>query len=234
MKIVVFGIHPDDAELGCGGTVALCSTQGHNVVLIDLTRGESSSNGTPEEREQEAAEAARILDCRSRENLELPDTGLMGEDPEQQRAVVSAIRRHRPDLVVWPSRDDPHPDHVSGGALIERAVYLSGIHGYRSGDDEDRWMVPNGLIYPGRRELEPDVIVDVSDTFQTKMDAIRAHRTQFGAHEGVKDTPLNRPEFLAAVEARAVTAGYRIGVRYGEPFKTLKTLGVKDLSILTK
>jgi bacillithiol biosynthesis deacetylase BshB1 len=223
MKIVVFGIHPDDAELGCGGTVALCAAQGHDVVLVDLTRGESSSNGTPEEREREAAEAARILGCSARENLGLPDTGLLCGDPDQQRAVVSAIRRHRPDLAVWPSKDDPHPDHESGGGLIERAVYLSGIHGYRSGKDQQRWMVPNGLIYPGRRELEPDVVVDVSDTFKT-----------IGTDERAKETPLNRPEFLAAIEARAVTAGHRIGARYGEAFKTLRQVGIKDLTVLVQ
>jgi bacillithiol biosynthesis deacetylase BshB1 len=232
MKIVVFGIHPDDAELGCGGTVARCTGAGHDVVLIDLSRGESSSNGTPEERADEAAEAATILGCSERENLELPDTGLVSEDPDQQRVAASAIRKHRPDLVILPLKDDPHPDHIAGGELIERAVYLAGIHGYRTGSGETSWSVRNGLVYPGRRELEPDLVVDVSDTFHTKMDAVRAHRTQFGAFEGAKETPLNRPGFLAAVEARALAAGYSVGVRYGEPFKLLRPMAVKDLSIL--
>lgn len=231
MKVLVFGIHPDDAELGCGGTVARFAGMGHDVVLVDLTRGESSTNGTPEERERESAEAARILGCRVRENLGLPDAGLAGEDPDQQRHVVSAIRRHRPQLIIMPLKNDPHPDHSAGGELIERAVYLAGVDGYGTGSGESRWAADNGLIYPGRRELEPDLVVDVSDTFQTKMDAIRAHRSQFGAYEGAKETPLNRPGFLPAIEARMVTAGHRVGVMYGEPFKTLRPLVLRDLSL---
>jgi len=232
MRIVVFGIHPDDIELGCGGSVALFTARGHEVVLVDLTRGESSSNGTPEERADEAVEAARILGCGVRENLDLPDTGLIGEDPDQQRVTAAAIRRHRPDLVVLPSKDDPHPDHASGGELIERALYLAGIHGYSTEGGGGRWASRNGLVYPGRRELEPDIVIDIGDTFATKMDSIRAHRTQFDAFDGAKETPLNRPGFLGAVEARALAAGYRIGVQYGEPFKLLNPLAVEDPAVL--
>ena len=231
MKILVFGIHPDDIELGCGGTVARCVGLGIDVALVDLTRGESSSNGTPEGREREAFEAARILGCDTRENLGLPDTGLVCEDPDQQTAVTATIRGHRPDLVILPLKDDPHPDHASGGALIERALYLAGIHGYRTVGSEHSCVVRNGLVYPGRRELVPDVVVDVSGTFSTKMDAIRAHRSQFEAFEGAKETPLNRPGFLDAIQARAAAAGFSIGTRYGEVFKTLRPIGLRDFSV---
>lgn len=228
MKILVFGIHPDDIELGCGGTVALCAARGHDVVLVDLTRGESSSNGTPEGRALEADEAARLLGGGLRENLELPDTGLVAGDPGQQRAVAGAVRRHRPGLVILPSKDDPHPDHSAGGETIERAIYLAGIHGYPTVGQETGWRVGNALIYPGRRELDPDVIMDVSGTFKTKLDAIRAHNSQFGEFDGARETPLNRPGFLTAVEARATAAGYRIGVRYGEGFRLLNPVAVVD------
>jgi bacillithiol biosynthesis deacetylase BshB1 len=228
MKILVFGIHPDDIELGCGGTVALCATRGHDVVLVDLTRGESSSNGTPEGRALEAEEAARLLGSGARENLELPDTGLVAGDPGQQRAVAGAIRKHRPGLVVLPSKDDPHPDHSAGGETIERAMYLAGIHGYPTVGRETAWRVTNALVYPGRRELDPDVIVDVSGTFETKLGAIRAHHSQFGDFDGATETPLNRPGFLAAVEARAVAAGYKIGVRFGEGFRLLNPVAAVD------
>jgi bacillithiol biosynthesis deacetylase BshB1 len=233
MRITVFGIHPDDVELGCGGTVARCVALGYDVVIVDLTRGESSSNGTPQEREQEAARAAQILGCRTRENLELPDTRLVSEDADQLLRVTESIRRHRPDVVIAPLRNDPHPDHASGGALIERSVYLAGIHGYRTGGGESRWIVGHTLVYPGRRDLEPDVVFDVSDTFAVKMDAIRAHRSQFEPLEGAKETPLNRPGFLESVEARAVSAGHRIGVRYGEPFQVLRPIGLRDFSLFT-
>jgi len=231
MRITVFGIHPDDIELGCGGTVAKCVALGYQVVLVDLTRGESSSNGTPQEREKEALRAARVLGCQTRDNLELPDTRLVSEDPNQLLRVTAAIRSHRPDLVIVPLKDDPHPDHASGGALIERSVYLAGIHGYRTEGGEPRWMVRHVLVYPGRKELEPDVVVDISDTFAVKMDAIRAHTSQFGATEGARETPLNRPGFLASVEARAVSAGHRIGVRYGEPFQTRRPIGLGDFGV---
>jgi len=231
MKILVFGIHPDDIELGCGGTVAKCVRQGHEVSLVDLTRGERSSNGTPEERALEAQEAARLLGCAARGNLELPDAAIQSENPEHGRRVVSCIRQHRPDLVLFSSGDDPHPDHVAGGALIEHALYLSGIYGYDSGGGEERWAVRQALLYPGRREIEAAVVVDVTDTFAAKLEAIQAHRTQFQSHPGSRETPLNRPGFLELVEARALASGHRIGVRYGEPFETLKPLGLRDLSV---
>jgi bacillithiol biosynthesis deacetylase BshB1 len=229
MKLLVFGIHPDDAELGCGGTIARLAARGHEVVLVDLSKGESSSNGTPEEREREAEEAARILGCKLRDNLGLPDTALVSEDADQQRAVASAVRRHRPDVVFLPSKDDPHPDHSAGGELVERAIYLAGIHGYQTGKGDERWRVENGLVYPGRREVESIVVFDISDTFEIKMNAIRAHKSQFGA--GVVETPLNHPGFLASIEARAIAAGHSIGVRYGEPFRTVRPITLRDLTI---
>jgi bacillithiol biosynthesis deacetylase BshB1 len=232
MKILVFGIHPDDIELGCGGTVAKSTARGHEVVLVDLTRGESSSNGTPGQREAESREAARILGCTRRENLGLPDAGLVSEDAGQQRVVVSFLRSCQPDLIMIPLKDDPHPDHASGGELIERAVYLAGIQGYPSNNGEPRWTLKQALVYPGRRDLRPDVIVDVSDTFQTKMDAVMAHRSQFSVFDGAEVTPLNRPGFLRVIEARAVTFGHQIGVSHGEPFALLKPFGIHDLAQL--
>lgn len=239
MKILVFGIHPDDVELGCGGTVAMCAEHGHEVTIVDLSQGESSSNGTPEERAREAVEAARILGCTQRLNLGIPDAAIQGENIEQQKKVVSSIRLHRPHLVLLPLKDDPHPDHAAGAVLIERAIYFSGIHGYQTGaaeggeDDAAGWTVKQGLVYPGRRDLDPDVIVDISNSFQKKMDAVLAHRTQFDGGELAKETPLNQPDFLSAVEARARWAGHLIGVRYGEPFKTIRKMGIRDLSVFS-
>jgi bacillithiol biosynthesis deacetylase BshB1 len=166
-----------------------------------------------------------------RENLELPDAEIQSENPEHVRRVVSCIRHHRPDLVVFPTSDDPHPDHSAGGTLIEHALYLSSIYGYGSGGGEERWAVRQALLYPGRREIETEVVVDVTDTFAVKMDAIRAHRSQFRSQRGARETPLNRPGFLEVVEARALVNGHRIGVRYGEPFATLKPIGLRDLSV---
>ncbi len=226
MRILVLGIHPDDIELGCGGSVALAVQQGHDVVLVDLSTGEASSNGTPEERAREAMEAAKILGVEKRVNLGLRDAAIAREDPHQTRIVVESIRRFKPELVLLPHKVDPHPDHASGGELIERALYFAGVHGYSTGTET--WVVGKGLVYMGRLEFEPDIILDVTPTYAVKIQAVEAHRSQFIREEGRKPTPINSPDFLPFVEARSRHYGYRIGARYGEPFQLLKAIPLKD------
>jgi bacillithiol biosynthesis deacetylase BshB1 len=226
MKILTFGIHPDDIELGCGGTVALAAGQGHELILVDLSRGEASSNGTPEERAAEAKKAAAILGAERRINLGLPDCSIQSEDPAQTQAVVETIRSIRPDLILLPHKVDPHPDHASGGVLIERAIYLSGIHGYAAGTKA--WSVRRGLVYMGRLEFEPDFIVDITSTISIKEDAIRAHRSQFIREEGRNHTAINSPDFLPFLQARSGSYGYRIGVEHGEPFRSMRPVALKD------
>ncbi|MCK4773868.1 MAG: PIG-L family deacetylase, partial [Candidatus Krumholzibacteria bacterium] len=109
MNVLAIGIHPDDIELGCGGTVIVAANGGHNVVMVDLSDGASSTNGTPDEREREAARAAEIMGVATRQNLLLPDTAIQSEDPGQVKRLVSAIRSARPSVVLAPSSDDPHP-----------------------------------------------------------------------------------------------------------------------------
>lgn len=232
MRLLFIGIHPDDAELGCGGTIALCNDLGHEVTLVDLTRGECSSNGTVEERAAEAESAASILGCRQRRNLKLSDTGISGENTDQQRAVSDLIRDVRPDVVAFPNGDDPHPDHSSGAMLISRAAYFAGIHGYPG--QGDAWKVPVLLEYSGRNEVAPDVIVDVSSTFERKREAILAHETQFTRTERVAATRLNDPGFLSALEARDRAMGHRIGSMYGEAFHTLGPIALADLSVFAR
>jgi len=232
MRLLFIGIHPDDAELGCGGTIALCNEHGHDVTLADLTRGESSSNGEPEERAKEAESAASILGCSARENLGLPDAGIASEEPGQQRTVVDLIRSVRPEVIAFPNGDDPHPDHASGAALIARAAYLSGIHGY--GDGTKAWRVPVLLAYSGRNEVVADIIIDVSSTFDRKREAILAHASQFGRDENRASTPLNDPDFISALEARDRAMGQRIGCRYGEAFHTLSPIALDGLDVFDR
>ncbi len=207
------------------------TTLGHDVTLVDLTRGESSSNGTPEERAREADEAARILGCDRRLNVGLPDAGIQSESPEQQRRVVEVIRSARPDIALIPYKDDPHPDHASGGALVERALYLAGIHGYVAGEDA-AWKTPLALAYSGRREVRADVVVDTSRVHEARQRAIESHATQFGDREGARPTPLNAPDFLAVVEARDRRHGHLIGVRFGEAFQSAGPLPLANLETL--
>jgi bacillithiol biosynthesis deacetylase BshB1 len=227
MRILVFGIHPDDVELSCGGTVAVQTAAGHEVTIVDLSRGESSSNGTPEERAQEATRAAAMLGCRERLNLGLPDAGIQSEDGDQQLRVVEVIRKFRPELALIPFSDDPHPDHRSGGMLLERALYLAGIHGYDAG--AAAWKTPMALVYSGRRQVRSDVVVDVTAVYASKRDAIAAHATQFGTRADRRPTPLNAPGFLAVIEARDRTVGHSIGVEFGEAFQALHPIAVTDL-----
>jgi bacillithiol biosynthesis deacetylase BshB1 len=229
MNILTLAIHPDDIELGCGGTVALAALQGHQVTLVDLSPGESSSNGTPEERTAEARKAAAILGAKQRLNVGLPDCAIQSEDPGQTRAVVDIIRSVRPDLVLIPHKEDPHPDHASGGALIERAIYLAGIQGYAAGSEA--CSVRSGLVYMGRLDFEPDFIVDITPTFSMKMDAVRAHRSQFIRDEGRNPTSINSPDFLQFLEARSSSYGYRAGARYGEPFLSWRPVALKDFAM---
>ena len=230
MKILVFGIHPDDVELGCGGTVILAARQGHDVVIVDLSEGGSSSNGTPEERVSEALEAARRMGVAGRYNLKLPDTRIQSENSDQLGAVVERVRKERPSLVLLPSADDPHPDHASGGRLIERALYFSGVHGYSRA--VPAWRVPRALVYPGRRDFEPEIVVDVTSTHDAKLEAILAHASQFVSGAERMPTPLNSPGFIDMVVARARVHGHRVGVRFGEPFRTMGPIKLVDLKSL--
>ncbi|MEJ2720407.1 MAG: bacillithiol biosynthesis deacetylase BshB1 [bacterium] len=227
MRILALGIHPDDVELGCGGTVILAAREGHGVTVADLSPGTASSNGTPEERAVEAETAGRVMGIERRVNLGLPDTRIASEDPDQTAAVVGCVRDVRPHLVLAPSSDDPHPDHASGGRLIERALYLSGIHGYER--EREAWRPKHVLFYAGRRDFDPDLVIDVTATHDIKIKAIQAHASQFVAAEGRRPTPLNAPDFVASVEARGRTTGRMVGVRYGEGFRTMKPLAFFDL-----
>ncbi|MDH4038746.1 MAG: bacillithiol biosynthesis deacetylase BshB1 [Candidatus Krumholzibacteria bacterium] len=233
---MAIGIHPDDVEIGCGGTVALCAARGHDVLIVDLTRGESSSNGTVEQRAAEAADAARILGA-SRVNAGLPDTGVHSADAAQIRSLVGILRAHRPDVVLVPHADDPHPDHAAGALLARHAIFLANVNGYATdgaGGKQVRWKVARALVYPGRREVRPDAVVDVTAYYETKMSAIRAHASQVTAASGSLPTPLTDPRFLGVVDARDRLAGRTIGVTHGEAFELLAPVALDDLELLVR
>lgn len=236
MRVMAIGIHPDDVEIGCGGTVALSAARGDEVTIVDLTRGESSTNGTVEARAEEARAAATILGCSKRVNAMLPDTGMRSEDPAQTLAVVRILRAFRPHVVLIPNPDDPHPDHASGGMLVQRAMFLSNVNGYATeaeGIRQERWRVGRALVYSGRKEVRPDVVVDITSVHETKLLAVRAHASQFDGGSGSLVTPLTDPRFFDVVAARAMVAGRRIGATYGEAFALLAPVALNDLGPLT-
>jgi len=225
---VFFGAHPDDVELTSAGLAARLAAHGHQVAIVDLTRGEAASRGTVEERAAEAQAAARELGVASRETLGLPDLGIDRSDPAQSAAVVACLRRHRPALVVAPDGDDAHPDHVEAAALVARACYLAGLARHGDGPRHRPAQLLHAMYRTGEA---PQVVVDVTHASQRRERALACHKSQLDPAAG-PPTYLTRPGFLAEVEGRARAWGALIGVTFGEAYRTRGPFGVFDARAL--
>jgi bacillithiol biosynthesis deacetylase BshB1 len=224
--------HPDDAELVMGGTVTLEARRGRRVALLDLTRGENGSRGTPEQRATEAAEAARILGVAHRESLGLPD-GALSPTTEQKDVLVRALRRLRPRVVIAQHWEQRHPDHTAASRIVYEASFLAGLRNYKP--ELGPAFRPFKIAYtPGVTEpveIAPSFVVDITAAWDTKMKAIRAFASQFTPEPGeTVSLPFDR--FQHAVEVHARRQGQRIGVDFGEAFITRETLQVEDLLTL--
>jgi bacillithiol biosynthesis deacetylase BshB1 len=224
--------HPDDAELVMGGTLAREAARGRRVALVDLTRGESGSRGTPETRAAEAAEAARLLGVAHREMLGLPDGGLTNV-AEQKDVVVAALRRLRPRVVILPHAEQRHPDHRTASQIVYDASFLAGLRNYRP--DLGAAFRPLKLIYAlavtDKTDVAPTFVVDVTAVWPAKLAAIAAFRSQFEAAPGESASPLDR--FREAVELHARRQGQRIGATFGEGFVVKEPFLVDDILALT-
>ncbi|GAB4255997.1 MAG: bacillithiol biosynthesis deacetylase BshB1 [Acidobacteriota bacterium] len=226
--VLAFGAHADDLELACGGTLAKLVRRGYRVVMVALTAGELGTRGTIEERAQEFAAAAGILGVAAHEILALPDGGL-APTPEQKIVVVEVIRRYRPGFVLAPYWKDRHPDHANAGKLVTEAAFLAGLRRFRP--EGPAWRPLRVLYYPCRYEFRPSFVVDVSETHELKLEAIRAYRSQFsepGRHSAEPPTNISHPGFLEAVVTRGRQYGSYIGVEYGEPFLVREPMAVDD------
>jgi bacillithiol biosynthesis deacetylase BshB1 len=221
--------HPDDAEMVMGGTLAAEAGRGRRVVLLDLSRGESGSRGTPEAREAEAAEAARILGAAQRECLGLPD-GRLEASIEQKDVVVAALRRLRPRIVLLQYWEQRHPDHAAASRIAYQASYLAGLKNYRPelGDPFRPHKLCYALPTTEPVEVRPSFIVDVTATWETKLQAIRAFRSQFTPAPSSVTLPFEG--WQRAVELAGRRQGQRIGVEFGEGFVTREPLRVDDLA----
>jgi len=226
VDVLVFGPHPDDIEILTGGLVLASRRRGYTVGGIDVTRGEAGTRGSPEQRAEEARLGAERLGLAFRENLGLPDGGV-GVTIEARDAVIDAIRRHRPRLVVAPIPRGDHPDHANTGTLVKHARFLAGAR--RIGPPGEPWRPGRCLFYPSRQAEPPTLVVDISHVFEQKMEAIRAHASQFHA-PGSDDyrTPISSPDFLHEVEASARHYGAMIGARHGEPYLLEGPVAVED------
>jgi bacillithiol biosynthesis deacetylase BshB1 len=240
LDILAIGVHPDDIELGCSGTILNEVAVGKKAGILDLTQGELGTRGTIESRYTEAAAAAKILGASVRENLKFRD-GFFSNDEEHKLKLISAIRKYQPEVILGNVLDDRHPDHGRAGHLIAEAAYLSGLAKIETRDEngnlQNKWRPKLVLHYIQDWYHEPDLLIDISDVFEQRMKAIEAYSTQFftseGGHEGPQ-TYISTPDFLDSVIARARMLGKRLGVKYAEGFISQKKIGIRTLDALVQ
>ncbi|MFO7916992.1 MAG: bacillithiol biosynthesis deacetylase BshB1 [Anaerolineae bacterium] len=226
VDVMAFGAHPDDIELGCGGTLIKLVSRGYSVVLVDMTEGELATRGTVETRRQEAAKALQIIGGEARENLELED-GHIRTGKEGKRRVARVIRKYRPGFIFLPYHEDRHPDHYHTSTLVYEGIFLAGLTRYRTGQESFR---PKRLAYyMAWHEFEPTFIVDISEQYEQKMQAIYAYSTQFKPEDNFyKQTRLTSREYNWSLRHRMAYYGSLIGKKYGEGFLIRGTLEVTD------
>jgi bacillithiol biosynthesis deacetylase BshB1 len=227
VDLLAFGPHPDDLEIGMGGTVAHHAARGARVGLCDLTRGERGSNGTPEERVAEGHAAAQVLGAAWRVNLGLPDGGL-ALVADQVRAVASLIREARPAVIAIPAERDRHPDHVAAHALLVRAIFDAGLKRFEAPGAP--WRATRVVSYFINDSTTPSFVVDVTDTYALKVRALACYRTQFAPEgAGATATRLTSPLFMQLVESRDRQFGAAAGVTLAEGFLSRDPLVLTDL-----
>jgi bacillithiol biosynthesis deacetylase BshB1 len=237
LDILVMAAHPDDAELSCSGTILSYIAQGKKVGIVDFTRGEMGTRGTPEIRLQESKEATKILGLHARENLGLAD-GFFQNDQASQLILMEVIRRYRPEIVFANALEDRHPDHGKGAKLAIDACFLAGLRMINTIDsqsklDQSAWRPKHIYHYIQDRYLEPDFVIDISAHWETKEKAIRAFKSQFfDPNSSEPMSFISSPEFLKFIEARSREMGHKIGVTYGEGFQSQRTVGLSNFSAL--
>jgi N-acetylglucosamine malate deacetylase 1 len=238
LDILAIGVHPDDVELGCSGTLINEIKLGKKVGIIDLTQGELGTRGSIETRYHEAAKAAMIIGVHIRENLKMRD-GFFKNDEEHQLKLITAIRKYQPSVIIGNVLHDRHPDHGRAGQMISDCCFLSGLAKIETKDEnnkvQERWRPSYVLHYIQDWYHEPDLLIDISDVFEQRMKAIEAYNTQFHTSDSDKNGPqtyISTPDFLESVVARARMFGKRIGVKYAEGFISEKKIGIHSLDAL--
>jgi bacillithiol biosynthesis deacetylase BshB1 len=226
LDVLALAAHPDDVELCAGGTMCLLAQQGYDVGIIDFTKGELGSRGTPELRMKEAERAAAIIGLTVRENLGLPD-GDIANTKANQRALIQRVRRHRPHIVLINAAECRHPDHCDAAELATDALFYSGLRKVETTDDDGAvqapWRPHHVLHYMQAVPFEPTLVVDVTEVWEQRIDALQAFKSQFfnpdyDASADEPETFVSNPAFFEWIEARARTHGYKVGATFGEPF----------------
>ena len=231
VDVLAIGAHPDDVELGCGGTLATIARAGRSVGIVHLTRGEAGTRGTVEERAREAQAAGKALGAQFVELLDCGDGGLR-TGPAEENALIEKLREHRPELVFAPTPADRHPDHGRAHQLVEAACFYAGLSRRGSGNPHRPAAV---FHYMQHDPFPPRFVVDVTASWPAKLEALAAYSSQL--HQPGNDgrertdeptTKVSSPEFRAAVEGRARHFGLMIGAEYGEPFGSRLPLAIAD------
>lgn len=233
LDILVLSVHPDDAELGCAGTLLKHIALGKTAGIADLTRGELGTRGSAEIRDKEAAESARILGLSVRENIGLPD-GFFENTKAYQLKIIEVIRKYQPEILITNAYHDRHPDHGRANMLVEESAFLSGlrkIETHVKGELQDAWRPKQVLHFIQDNYIKPDILVDVTEFWDKKIESILAFGSQFFNPEWGDEpqTYISSPDFIHVVEARAREFGKSINVKYAEGFTSRKILGVNSL-----
>ena len=231
VDVLAIGAHPDDVELGCGGTIAKLISEGKKVAILDLTQGELGTRGTNETRAIEAKNAAEILGISARENLKMRD-GFLINSEEYQLRIIKAIRTYQPEIVFCNAVDDRHPDHAKAAKLASDACFLSGlikIETEESGKKQEKWRPKQVFHYIQWKNLEPDFVIDISGFLDKKIESCLAYKTQFYDPTSTEPTtPISSKSFLDSITYRAQDLGRLAGVEHDEGFTTEKTLALKN------
>ncbi len=238
LDILAFGVHPDDVELGCSGTLMAALAEGKKVGIVDLTRGELGTRGTPETRKAEAAAAAAIMGISIRENLGIAD-GFFQNDETNQRKVIEAIRKYRPEIILANAPEDRHPDHGRSAKLVSDAAFLAGLRKIETKDEagqlQEAWRPSYVFHYIQDRFIQPSFVVDITKYMDKKIESVLAYTTQFNSTGGDEpQTYISSPQFLETVKARAMMLGKRIGVGYAEGYITEKIIGINSFDAIIK
>jgi bacillithiol biosynthesis deacetylase BshB1 len=229
LDALAFGAHPDDVELTCAGTLIKLNAKGYSTGVVSLTQGELGTRGDSKIRAREFAAAAEIMSVKAHRMLSLPD-GDLNCSWGQKLAVISEIRRFKPEIVLAPYWKDRHPDHARASDLVRESSFLAGLSKIDTDQAPHR---PNRVIfYPCRYEFRPSFIVDISEFHHRKMQAIQAYESQFHnsakSRFGETETNISHPAFIRAITTRAKQYGSYIGVEYGEPFLVREPLNLED------
>ncbi|MEW6125736.1 MAG: bacillithiol biosynthesis deacetylase BshB1 [Acidobacteriota bacterium] len=235
LDVLAVGAHPDDVELGCGGTLAKLAAMGYRVGILDMTRGETGTRGTPEIRAQEAEAAAKVLNLAIRDNLELPDAHVCLNDESRVR-MVRKIRRYRPRIMFTHFWEDPHPDHVNTCRIVREAAHLAGLAKYDDASNQLRHRPNTVAHFMFPHTITPTFMVDISEYAEQKRQAVCCYRSQlFDASSKEPQTYLSDEKFVQRLESKDLFFGYTIGCDQAEGFVVREALNVHDpVDLLTR